>query len=225
MILLASILAWLPAIGSGPSGEFLLRSDAAEVVGLIGTRLEGSTSCYFVVRDGAVFVRNSQTGRWDGEGDLCQIKAQKRGAWVALSITFSPKWTGRRTVYLLERPGAQWYRAGVWEVKAEEWPWLPPVSEEKPPSLPRMVKEVIKVDATPGSLIWQLPLPHTLQFFPAVDTLMLVCYQGPSLRINQFEAVAVDPQSKEAIISIPDGRIALAGDQIILVYWTTEPKP
>jgi hypothetical protein len=126
-MILAALL-WLPLIGSGMGGEYLLRSTAPEVVILIADRLDGERGCYVVIEPATatVWQYNQITGDWLGDGHYCRVTAKRTPAGaVRLSAEFR-RFKGEKTIYVMERPGGQWYRAGTWTVRDEDVPQLPP---------------------------------------------------------------------------------------------------
>ena len=54
--MMLAALAWLPLLGAGMSGEFLLRSTAGTVVLIIGPELNGNTGCYAAIEPAAAKV-------------------------------------------------------------------------------------------------------------------------------------------------------------------------
>ena len=135
-LFLLAVLAWLPIIGSGPRGDFLLvaENDAVVLIGP-GSVPNGNQGCFFSVDRQRVYVFDRKTGEWtDGVSELCSIVVTRRqGSAVSLAITFPSWWTGARTVFILEPPGS-WYRAGTWEVTGDAIPFLPPLV---PPGAPK----------------------------------------------------------------------------------------
>lgn len=137
MPLILAALVWLPFAGSGLNGEFLIRADAPEVIVIFNTVLNGNNACYIAVdmTQPRAYVYNDTTGDWTGDGDNCAVDARKESKHVRLLIRFSRRWTGARTVYTLERVDgrpAQWYRAGAWNIQAEDIPQLPPAAPQDP---------------------------------------------------------------------------------------------
>lgn len=131
LLLIAAGLLWLPSTGSGPTGEFLITSASTDLIVIIHTQLNGFGGCYMALNTvtPGVWVQRDSTGQWGPQGDRCAVSAVKEGASVRMTVRFIGAWAKEpQTLYVYERPGGQWYRAGTWVVTDDWVPWLPPVA-------------------------------------------------------------------------------------------------
>lgn len=129
LMLLAAGLLWLPSTGSGTTAEFLLRSEGEPVVVIINTSLSANGACYMWIEANApsVLVLSDSTKQWGSESEKCAVSVRKDQASVRIAVQFKGVWTGEQTVYVWRRLDEQWYRAGTWNVRADQLPMLPPV--------------------------------------------------------------------------------------------------
>lgn len=134
-----------PIYGHGTQATWWIRSQAPELVLLVGTQLNGNEGCYMALTNSSdnapqVYVYNTSTGDWLGDGVLCSAHVdgvtRDDGGGVLLRVKFADpaQWSGvRQWLWVLERgegvKTSQWVRAAVWEISADPYGilWAPGV--------------------------------------------------------------------------------------------------
>lgn len=137
LLLLAAALAWLPTFGAGQTAEFAFRTDAAELVVIIAEKLDGRQACYTAIStaEPRAYSRDARTGDWQGRGWPCRVSVRQDGDWIRATVEFEAEYSGRRSIYVQERPGpGRWYRAGVWEITRDDLAAVPPSLPEQLPA-------------------------------------------------------------------------------------------
>ena len=82
----------------------------------------------------------------------------------------------------------------------------------------RMVQDRIRLDEIPLDTV---SIDHTLSVDPVAGSVLWAAYRGQTWWTQVFDAI--QPTGKSITVKLPPGRVARAGDTLILMYLTTDP--